>query len=1113
MSFDWTGLGCVAAVLAGGVGLAGGADVSSNWYRDAAISPDGSTIVFCHGGDLYSVPSSGGRAFPLSIHEAYESRPVWSRDGSMIAFASDRSGNEDVYVMPSQGGAATRLTFHSADDTPTAFTADGSGVLFTSARVDAAESALFPSGVLAELYEVSLEGGTPRMVLTTPALNAQPSPDGSRILYEDRKGFENELRKHHTSSIARDIWVYDVASRGHTKLTADPHEDRHPVWAVDGKSLYFLSERGGDFNVYTMPAEAGGERSARALTGFEHHPVRGLSRANDGTLAFSWHGEIYTLSPEGETQRVDISILVDGDISEPRARTERSGATGFAVAPSGKEVAFVLRGEVFVTSVEFGTTRRITNTPEQERSVTFSPDGRSLVYASERDGSWNLYKSSMADENELYFFSSTRVDEEPVLATAADEFQPVYSPCGSKLAYLHERHEIRVLDLESGESVIALPGDMFYSYSDGDHHFAWSPDSRWLAVHFYTRGRVFYSEVGMVAADGSGDLIELSKSGYSDTTPQFAMDGGAVIWATDRFGERSHGSWGAEYDVMGAFLTQDAFDRFRLSKEEYELQKELEEKRKEDDEEPDEDEAVVDDADAEDSGKEAVNGETDESPEDEVEPMQVERDGLETRRARLTIHASDLAGFAMSPDGEKLFYLAGFEKGYDLWVHDFREESTKILTKLGASSASMVMSDDGEHLFMLVDGALAKVATADGKREGISFAATMMVDGDAERRHLFEHVYRQTKKKFYRPDMHGVDWAFYREQYLPKLDGVTNNRDFAVILSEFLGELNASHTGGRYFSGSKDGDAQTAALGVIFDQDHDGDGRLVAEVLDNGPLDKADLPIASGDLIVAVDGGRVTAGSNFYALLDGKVGDRVRITVRDADTGEESDHVVRPISTGAQDNLLYERWVRTRESIVEEASGGRLGYAHVRGMNDASFRAFYERVMGKHYDKEALVVDTRFNGGGWLHDDLATFLTGETYVNLYPRNDLAPGIRYHGDPSTRWVKPSVVVMSESNYSDAHFFPWVYTQLEIGDTVGMPVPGTATAVWWERLHTGDLVFGIPQVGTKGREGTYLENDQLEPTHKVNLDPNSAADGRDTQLLKAVEVLLEDLDRGD
>ena len=542
----------------------------------------------------------------------------------------------------------------------------------------------------------------------------------------------------------------------------------------------------------------------------------------------------------------------------------------------------------------------------------------------------------------------------------------------------------------------------------------------------------------------------------------------------------------------------------------------MEEKEEESAEEDADGEATEDDdapPDEDDAGddEDGEGADADDEPEDDTpEPLVVETDGLDTRTVRLTTHASDLGDFAMTPDGRALYYLASFEGDADLWKQDFQERSTTLVAKLGATGASMEMSDDGETIYLLAGGALSKIDTKSGKRTPIKFAAEMVVDRAAERAHNFDHVWRQTRLKFYRPDMHGVDWTFYRDQYAPKLAGVHTNEEFSQILSELLGELNASHTGSIARSEGSASDASTAVLGVIYDQDYAGPGRRIAEVLENGPLDRAKFEsVEAGTIILAVDGVRIDDGVNYYAQFDGKAGERVRLTIRTGDA-EEEDIVVKPIPIGAQDQLLYERWVRTREALVEELSGGRLGYAHIRGMNDAAFREFYEQVMGKHVDKEALVVDTRFNGGGWLSDDLATFLSGRPYATMHPRSDLTPGAAYLGEPLGRWTKPSIAVMSESNYSDAHIFPWTYSELGIGETVGMPVPGTGTAVWWEPLFTGDIVFGIPQVGVKGRDGVYLENTQLEPDHLVNLDPESAAAGRDTQIERAVEILLGQLD---
>jgi Tol biopolymer transport system component len=1078
-------------------------DVSPNWFRSPAISPDGATLLFSHGGDIYSVPVAGGRAIPLTIVESYETRPVWSHDGKHIAFASNRNGNFDVYIMPADGGQAMRLTYHDADDFPSDFTVGDDAVIFESARVDDVNSVVFPSGVLAELYSVAVTGGTPDMLVTTPVINAQFDADGSRILYEDRKGYEDELRKHHTSSIARDLWLYDVATGEHTQLTTHAAEDRNPHWSPSEDAVYFLSERSGDFNVFRMPLRA--DADATQLTTFEHHPVRDLSVSPGGVMAFSWHGDLYRMTDGGQPELIDITIAVDSAGDEPSGESESSGATDFAVAPNGKEIAFVVRGDVFVTSVDFATTKRITNTPEQERSVDFAPDGRSIVYAGERDGSWNIYEASLTDDDELYFFSATAIDEKEVVATEAEEFQPAYSPDGEKIAYVYNRSALNVVDRESGETVNVLPGTAYYSYSDGDFWYDWSPDSAWLAVQFYDRDRVFVTEVGVVPADGSDTTpINLSNTGYNAGNPIWAMEGGAILWGSDRYGERSHGSWGGEFDVMGAFLTQDAFDRFTLSKEEYELRKELKEKKDKDDDEAGDDDKDADTDDADDDNE----GDDDEAEEEEAPKVEFELDDLESRIVRLTINSSDLGDYAMTPEGDKLFYLARFEKGYDLWVHDFREESTKLLAKLGANGASMELSEDGKTIFMLANGSLSKIDASSGEKKPIAFRAELDIDADAERQYLFDHVWRQVKEKFYRPDLHGVDWAFYYDAYQPKLANLTNNRDFAIVLSEILGELNASHTGGRYFSDGGDGDANTAALGVFYDNAYEGPGMRIAEIMEGGPLDRAELNVEAGMVITHIDGVEITDDVNYYDLLDGKTGDRVRLTL--LDDGETIEEVVMPISGGAQNQLQYERWVKTRRQLVDELSGGRLAYMHVRGMNDGSFRAFYSEVLGRHADKEGLIVDTRFNGGGWLHDDLVTFLTGVNYVNLYPRDDESPDTWYFGEPARRWVKPSVVVMSESNYSDAHFFPWAYTELKIGPTVGMPVPGTATAVWWERLHTGDLVFGIPQVGTKGAAGTYLENDQLEPTYKVKLDPVSAAKGTDTQIVEAVRVLLEEID---
>ncbi len=559
----------------------------ATWVRYPAIAPDGLQVVFTYRGDLWIVPTQGGEARRLTSHEALETRPVWSHDGEHIAFASNRYGNFDVFVMPAAGGAATRLTFHSANDYPCDFELDSSRVLFTSSRHDAPE-AILPSTYIPELWSIAATGGRPRLELSTPAEWVRVSPNGKWAAYEDRRGYENTWRKHHVSPVTRDIWLWDRETGAQGKLSDFGGEDRNPVWAPDGENLYYLSEKGGSYNVYAL--EAG---FPKRLTSHETHPVRFLSVAGDGTICYGWNGSVYLLREGEEPKRLAIRIASDARRNVVERSTVRKGATEMAVSPDGEEVAFVVRGEVFVASVEHGTTKRVTTTPEQERSVAWSADGKSLLYAGERhrDGSelpsWNLYRAKLAREDDERLHRATLITEEAVLADEHETFQPVPSPDGKSLAFLRDRDEICVLELESGEVRSLVPADRNYSYADGDVAFSWSPDSRWLAVT-YLPTRSWIDQVGIVDVK-TGAVQNVTISGYYESNPKWSPDGRALTFSSNRHGRRAHGSWGSEEDVLAIYLTQEAFDRATLPEEEFERLREREvkakkkEKRKRDD--------------------------------------------------------------------------------------------------------------------------------------------------------------------------------------------------------------------------------------------------------------------------------------------------------------------------------------------------------------------------------------------------------------------------------------------------------------------------------------------------------------------------------------------------
>jgi C-terminal processing protease CtpA/Prc len=322
------------------------------------------------------------------------------------------------------------------------------------------------------------------------------------------------------------------------------------------------------------------------------------------------------------------------------------------------------------------------------------------------------------------------------------------------------------------------------------------------------------------------------------------------------------------------------------------------------------------------------------------------------------------------------------------------------------------------------------------------------------------------------------------------------------MMSEMLGELNGSHTGCRYYRGGGPAGDATASLGLFMDYGYAGPGLKVAEIIAGGPLDKAALKVRAGHVIEKIDGQTIDGTFDHYKLLNRKAGQLTLLSVYDPATGARWEESVKPVSLGQEGALLYQRWVKARRAEVDRLSGGRIAYVHVRSMGDPSMRTVVEEALGLGVDKEALIVDTRFNGGGNLHDQLSDFLSGKKVFDIVPRGQL---IGY--EPDNKWIKSSIVLMGECNYSDAHLFPVEYKLRNLGKTLGMPVPGTGTFVWWEEQIDPTLVFGIPQGGWRTPDGKLCENNQLEPDIKVKNEPDVMSAGRDQQIEAAVKELLK------
>lgn len=1042
------------------------------WMRFPAISPDGKTVAFSYKGDIWTVPTNGGQARQITTNPAYDAYPVWSPDSRQIAFASSREGSMDIYVVGRDGGTPRRVTTDSGDEYPMAWRND-STIMLKASIMPKATSIMFAN--FSQVYEVSDKGGRMRLFSDIPMEDISVGNDGA-LLYHDNKGYEDPFRKHHQSPICRDIWLYKGGN--YTKLTNFAGEDRTPVWGGDNNTYYYLSEEDGTFNVYKRRI---GETAKTQLTHYKGNPVRFLTRSTDGTLCYAYDGAIYTLKEGSQPVRLNLSMVADDGSDKLRRQVLRSGATEFAVSPSGKEIAFVVHGDVYVTSTDYTTTKRITDTPEQERNVNFSPDGRSLVYASERGGLWQIYQTSIVNKDEKQFTYATQLKEEQLVKSSLVDMQPAYSPDGKSVAYIEDRGALKAVDVKTKAVRQLMDGKFQYSYSDGDLWFQWSPDSKWLLSNYIGHGGWNNSDIALVPADGSQKITNLTNSGYNDNNGRWVLGGKAMLFMSDRAGYRSHGSWGAEDDAYIMFFDLDAYERFRMGKEERALYDEAHKKEK---------------ADTTKKKKPLIKlgkKKKDDKKKDKAKTLKFDLANCRDRVIRLTVNSSHMADAILSPGGDTLYYQAKFEGGYDLWKHDLVENKTEIVMK--NVGYGLEADKDFKNLYVYNNG-IKQIDLAKNSQKGIDFEANFNYRPYEERAYIFNHVWQQVKDKFYDPKLHGVDWEGYKKTYAKFLPYINNNYDFRDMLSEMLGELNGSHTGARYYP--EGATLKTAALGLFFDNDYEGDGLKVEEVINRGPFAVRNTGVKKGCIIEAIDGQKIAKGSDYTSLLDGKAGKMTRVSVFDPSRKKRFDVVVRAISRSAQADLLYRRWVDRNREMVDSLSNGTIGYVHVKAMDSESFRTVFSQLLSDSMrQKKAVIVDERHNGGGWLHDDLCTLLSGKQYAKF-----IAHGKYIGYDPWNKWVKPSCVMICEDDYSNGHGFPAVYKTLGIGKLVGAPVAGTMTAVWWERMMNG-MIFGIPQVGNQAMDGTFFENKELKPDIEVYNTPADYETGNDEQLKAAVE----------
>ncbi|MDE7026598.1 MAG: peptidase S41, partial [Duncaniella freteri] len=663
------------------------------------------------------------------------------------------------------------------------------------------------------------------------------------------------------------------------------------------------------------------------------------------------------------------------------------------------------------------------------------------------------------------------------------------------MAFIQDGNKIGVTNLKTRKTRLLTTGET-YTARDGGITLDWSPDSEWLAATIDVHQRDPYYDIAIINVS-NGEMTNITNDAYINTNPRWVMNGNAIIFSSDRYGMKNHASWGSTEDVLMVFTNREAYDRYRLSDEDFALLKEVEKSQKNNKSSASKDDKKKD------KKKDKKDSKKDDAKKDDTKPadaVNVELDGICDRIVRLTPFSSSLGDNYVDNDGENLYFMSRVDNGYDMWKKNLRKGDVSLFKKMGSGGVALQADAAGKNLFLL-GSTLRKMSLPGGNMTTISFNATQEIDPVKEREYMYDFIVDQEAKRFLVKDMFGVDWKGYGENYRKFLPHINNNYDFSELASELLGELNVSHTGSGYrANGSQE---PTASLGLLYDLTYTGNGLKVSEILKKGPFDRANSRMTPGAVITAINGESLNGNTDPLTTLNSRVRTKTLISFT-LPSGEKVEEVILPTNYSAYNTMLYDRWLERNRHIVDSISGGRLGYVHLESMNDESYRAIYADVLGKYADREGIIIDTRFNGGGRLHEDIEVLFSGKKYLTQEIR-----GVKSGEMPSKRWLRPSIMITGEANYSNAHGTPWMYKHNKLGKIVGMPVPGTMSSVNWVTLQDPSLYFGIPVVGFRTAEGNFLENTQLEPDIKVANDPAKIVKGIDDQLITAVKTLLNDL----
>ena len=1068
-------------------------------FGEPAISPDRSELAVVSGGDIWTVPVAGGEARLLVAHEATESRPLYAPDGKRLAFISDRTGGGDIYVLSLATGALSRITFDDGLDRLDGWSRDGRWLYFSSSSHDITSTN--------DLFRVSAEGGTPMTVSGdrfTSEVFAAPSPDGQRVAFSARgNGALQWWRNGHSHLDESELWLlHDAATPRYEQLTKRGAKQLWPMWSPDGKSLYYVSDRSGTQNIWTLPL-GGAEQQ---VTKFTEGRVVWPSISYDGRLiAFERDFEVWTLDTStGQARHVAISRR--GAPSTPSVDhvSLTNGFQDLALSPDGRKVAFVARGEVWAAPArDGGDAVRVSRSDARESQIAWLPDSRRIVYVSERSGVGNLYLFDFTANTETQLTSPTVGDSAPRVA-----------PDGKSVAFVRDGKELRLVDVATKQERTLASGHLTRS----NRGLAWSPDSRWVA-YVGLSAKAFRNVFAVPAAGGDSRPITAMPNGSANNI-SWSPDGTYVIYNTN---QRTEEGEAVQVDLI---LRTPRFreDRFRdLFKDEPPRTRPTERTTETSPppasppaESPQRDTTGPPQRDT--TGPTPARDATPPPPKrDPSKPVEIVFDDIRRRLSILPVGV-DVASQTISPDGRWLLLTATAAGQQNLYVYSLDELArepavARQLTSTAGAKADAQFTPDSREVYYLEQGRISVIQVENRQTRNIAVSAELDVDFSREKMEVFRQAWTYMRDGFYDDKFHGVDWNAVRTRYAPRIAGAQTPDEMRRLLNLMVGELNASHlgvsAGGRGGGRGGGGGPSLGRLGLRFDrQEYERNARLkVADVIPLGPA-AITRQVSIGDYVLAVDGSQIGARTNLDELLSHAMNRRTELTVAKSPDGKDRREViVRPVSMQTEKGLLYREWVEWNRAYVNKLSDGRLGYAHMIDMSEGSLRRLYLDLDADNRSKDGVVIDVRNNNGGFVNAYALDVLARRGYMMMTPRGlPTAPARSVLGQRALEL--PTILVTNQHSLSDAEDFTEGYRSLKLGTVVGEPTSG-----WIIYTGSATLVDGssmrMPATRITTLDGTNMELNPRPVDVAVTRPIGEGLLGKDSQLETAVRELLRQL----